>query len=99
MAFTSFLHRRRRKLIAQRFAAGCGTFFEGANFKAGDQVFLTGVSELELNGLADFWRPTMKQPKPNGIFSFISIYSMGGPTSIPLKKTSPTRFQQACCPR
>ena len=48
------LHRRRRKLIAQRFAAGCEAFFDGVKFNEGDQVFLTGVSELELNGLASF---------------------------------------------
>ena len=48
------LHRRRRRLIAQRFAVGCEAFFEGVNFKEGDQVFLTGVSELELSGLATF---------------------------------------------
>ena len=48
------LHRRRRRLIAQRFAASCTTFFDGVNFKEGDQVFLTGVSELELSGLAMF---------------------------------------------
>ena len=47
-------HRRRRQLIAQRFAAGCQAFFDGVHFKEGDQVFLTGVSELELNGLAAF---------------------------------------------
>ena len=48
------LHQRRRRLFAQRFAAGCDEFFKEVTFQAGDQVFLTGVSELELNGLAIF---------------------------------------------
>ena len=48
------LHQRRRQLLALRFAAGCSEFFNGVDFQAGDQVFLTGVSELELHGLAMF---------------------------------------------
>ena len=53
-SFQVLFHRRRRRQIAQRFALGCQTFFEGVHFKEGDQVFLTGVSELELSGLAKF---------------------------------------------
>ncbi len=46
------LHQRRRRLFAQRFAVDCEKFFAGVTLQKGDQVFLTGVSELELNGLA-----------------------------------------------
>ncbi len=48
------LHQRRRQLIALRFADGCAEFFRGGNFNDGDHVFLAGISELELNGLALF---------------------------------------------
>ena len=50
------LHQRRRQLIALRFASGCTEFFNGVDFQVGDQVFLTGVSELELQGLALFFK-------------------------------------------
>lgn len=48
--------KQRRKLIAQ-FACDCSRFFTGApygEFRRGDQIFLTTVSELELMGLAIF---------------------------------------------
>ena len=57
------LHQRRRQLIALRFAAGCTEFFDGVNFQAEDQVFLTGVSELELHGLAMFFKTNQTTTK------------------------------------
>jgi hypothetical protein len=52
----SRFRKQRRKLIAQ-FACDCSRFFTGApygEFRRGDQIFLTTVSELELMGLAIF---------------------------------------------
>ena len=57
------LHHRRRRLIAQRFATGCAEFFKDVNFQSGDQVFLAGVSELELNGLAMFLKANQDTTK------------------------------------
>ena len=60
---SAVLHQRRRKLIALRFAAGCTEFFSGVDFQVGDQVFLTGVSELELHGLAMFFKTNQATTK------------------------------------
>ena len=60
---SSVLHQRRRKLVALRFAAGCTEFFNGVELQAGDQVFLTGISELELNGLAVFFQANQATTK------------------------------------
>ena len=90
------LHQRRRQLIALRFASGCTEFFNGVDFQVGDQVFLTGVSELELQGLALFFKTNQPRSKPNGTSSFTSIYSTVARTSIPLNDQSPKQFRPAC---
>jgi len=59
----TLLHHRRRRLIAHRFATGCHAFFDRVNFRKGDQVFLTGVSELELDGLAVFLKSNQDTTK------------------------------------
>lgn len=51
----NFLHRRRRQWVARRFADDCDRMFKNIEFEAGDQVFLTTVSELELTGLPMFF--------------------------------------------
>ena len=60
---STILHQRRRKLVALRFATGCTEFFNGVDFQVGDQVFLTGVSELELHGLAMFFKTNQATTK------------------------------------
>ena len=62
-AASTVLHQRRRKLVALRFAAGCTEFFNGVELQAEDQVFLTCISELELDGLAVFLKTNQATTK------------------------------------
>ena len=80
------LHRRRRKSIAQRFTAGCETFFEGTNFEEGDQVILIGVSELELNGLATFLATNQNTTKAKWHLQFHFNLFDGRPDEYPAQK-------------
>ena len=80
------LHRRRRQRIAQRFAMSCNAFFSGVNFNAGDQVFLTGVSELELDGLATFLMANRETAKAKWHLQFHFNLFEGRPDEYPAQK-------------
>ena len=80
------LHRRRRRLIANRFAASCDAFFDGIKFKEGDQVFLTGVSELELNGLAAFLAANQESTKAKWHLQFHHNLFDGRPDEYPAQR-------------
>ena len=80
------LHRRRRNLIANRFATGCAAFFEGIKLNEGDQVFLTGVSELELNGLATFLAANPETTKAKWHLQFHFNLFDGRPDEYPAQR-------------
>ena len=84
--FNRLLHRRRRTRIAQRFAAGCDAFFAEVDFKKDDQVFLTGVSELELDGLATFLATNQATTKAKWHLQFHFNLFDGRPDEYPAQK-------------
>ena len=82
------LHQRRRKLIALRFASGCTEFFSGVDFQVGDQVFLTGVSELELNGLAMFFKTNQTTTNAKWHLQFHFNLFDGRPDEYPAQRAT-----------
>ena len=85
---SSVLHQRRRKLIALRFASGCTEFFSGVDFQVGDQVFLTGVSELELNGLAMFFKTNQTTTNAKWHLQFHFNLFDGRPDEYPAQRAT-----------